>query len=127
MGLNKITFRAAIIACRRVQRVVFNVISFSGAIPASKQGQGVRLVLIAFIVAIFASRRAAIRVVTWQCGLQGVRVGEASHPGPSEMQMAADTMVDDSDASEVPMSPWKMHRFEDFGKTEEDDSLADLI
>eukprot|EP00973_Karenia_brevis_P053009 7369791-Karenia_brevis.AAC.1 len=56
---------------QRVQRL--NVISFSAAMPA--------------------------RLVLWQCGLLGLRVGEASHPGPSVLcprcgaQMNADLVV----------------------------------
>eukprot|EP00973_Karenia_brevis_P052129 7242910-Karenia_brevis.AAC.1 len=42
--------------------------------------------------------------VTWQCGLLGIRVGEASHPGPSS---------DD----ENPISPWKQARHESLEET----------
>eukprot|EP00973_Karenia_brevis_P045510 6302739-Karenia_brevis.AAC.1 len=63
-----------------------NVISFSAAISAydtsGQWQQGVmermRLDVISFSEAMSACEKS----VSWQCGYRGVRVGEASHPGP---------------------------------------------
>eukprot|EP00973_Karenia_brevis_P061852 8602774-Karenia_brevis.AAC.1 len=50
---------------------------------------------------------AIAHAILWQCGLLGVRVGEAAHPGPTN-----ETVLDDSSDSEVPVSPFKVHRME---------------
>eukprot|EP00973_Karenia_brevis_P010513 1426237-Karenia_brevis.AAC.1 len=103
LALNVISFRAAILACvkgcqwqrvaplcdeARREGLPLNMISFSAAIAACVEGcqwqrvaplleemrkEGLALNMISFSAAI---------LVSWQCGLLGVRIGEAKHPGP---------------------------------------------
>eukprot|EP00973_Karenia_brevis_P090389 12402312-Karenia_brevis.AAC.1 len=60
-------------------------------------------------------------LVAWQCGLLGVRVGEASNPGPSDEEAA-------SDESDVPVSPLKVARLAACGTpaATQIDSLSDM-
>eukprot|EP00973_Karenia_brevis_P076619 10642908-Karenia_brevis.AAC.1 len=44
----------------------------------------------------------------WQCGYLGLRVGEASHPGPGSE--CADTELLDSDSDGAAPSPFKVAR-----------------
>eukprot|EP00973_Karenia_brevis_P081696 11325636-Karenia_brevis.AAC.1 len=57
--------------------------------------------------------------VMWQCGYLGLRVGEASHPGPANDAIVVATQIDaeDSDSaasvmSDVPRNPFRVARLE---------------
>eukprot|EP00973_Karenia_brevis_P069661 9685539-Karenia_brevis.AAC.1 len=68
--LGIVGFNAAVGASRLVHHAVLNVIVFNTVISACGPN------MINFITAM------PEMPVTWQCGFLGLRVGEASHPGP---------------------------------------------
>eukprot|EP00973_Karenia_brevis_P074691 10379853-Karenia_brevis.AAC.1 len=68
---------------------------------------------------------ACVRICVWQCGYLGMRVGEASHPGPNEtmpayddhdaaataMEYSSDPDAEDDAPEEVLVSPFRLaHR-----------------
>eukprot|EP00973_Karenia_brevis_P032311 4452933-Karenia_brevis.AAC.1 len=57
---------------------------------------------------VISSHAAIPRVVLWQCGYLGVRIGEAAHPGPEGVSLSsqapATELDSDIDAGSTPVN-----------------------